>query len=114
MVALSEGNLQMPIIWCISLICALVVAVCAGGQAMAQEQTPAPGPPPVILPPVLPSPPEVQTFAVCGVGTKCECDNVVSFAQAREGQSCTVTSTTGSCTFQARENDVGVCCVCRP
>jgi hypothetical protein len=98
----------------ISLICALVMTVCFGGQAGAQEGTPVPVPPLVERPPVLPIPLEVQTFAVCGVGTKCECDNVISFAQAREGQSCTVTSNTGSCTFQSREDDVGVCCVCRP
>jgi hypothetical protein len=114
MVALREWSLQMSMNWCIGLICALVIVVCSGGQAITQEQTPVPEPPPVDSPPVLPSRPEVQTFAVCGVGTKCECDNVVSFAQAREGQSCTVTSSTGSCTFQARANDVGVCCVCRP
>jgi hypothetical protein len=104
----------MPMRRFISLICALVMAVCSGGRAIAEERTPVPAPPPVETPQVLPIPPEAQTFAVCGVGTKCECDNVVSFAQAREGQSCTVTSSTGSCTFQSRESDVGVCCVCRP
>jgi|SRR5688500_12605236 hypothetical protein len=98
----------------ISLIGALVMATLSGGPAIAAEPTPIPVPPPVEMPPGLPPSPEVQTFAVCGVGTKCECDNVVSFAQAREGQSCTVTSSTGSCTFTSREEDVGVCCVCRP
>jgi hypothetical protein len=85
MVALREWSLQMSMNWCIDLICALVIAVCSGGQAITQEQTPVPGPPPVDPLPILPSRPEVQTFAVRGVGTKCECDNVVSFAQAREG-----------------------------
>jgi hypothetical protein len=98
----------------ISLIVILVMAVCSGGHAIAQEGPPVPVPPPVERLQTLPSPPEVQTFAVCGAGTECECDNVVSVAQAREGQSCTVTSSTGSCTFESRENDVGVCCVCRP
>ena len=98
----------------ISLICTLIMTVCSGGHVLAEERMPVPVPAPLETPQVLPIPPEVQTFAVCGVGTKCECDNVVSFAQAREGQSCTVTSSTGSCTFQSRENDVGVCCVCRP
>jgi hypothetical protein len=97
-----------------SLICALAITVCWGGHASAEEGSPVPVPPPVERPQVLPIPPEVQTFAVCGVGTKCECDNVVSFAQSRDGQSCTVTSSTGSCTFQAWGEDVGVCCVCRP
>lgn len=97
-----------------SLIGALVIALLSGGHAIAAEPTPAPVPPPAEMPPGLPTSPEVQTFAVCGVGTKCECDNVVSFAQAREGQSCTVTSSTGSCTYTSREDDVGVCCVCRP
>lgn len=73
-----------------------------------------PGPPPIDPPPVLPRRSEVQKFAVCGVGTKCECDNVVRFAQAREVQSCTVPPRMRSCTLQARANDVGVCCVCRP
>jgi hypothetical protein len=98
----------------ISFIGALVIAVLSAGPGMAAEPTPAPVPPPVEMTPGLPTPPETRTFAVCGVGTKCECDNVVSFAQAREGQSCTVTSSTGSCTFTARADDVGVCCVCRP
>ena len=98
----------------ISPIGVLVIAVWFGGHAIAAEPTPVPVPPPIEMPPGLPTPPEVQTFAVCGVGTKCECDNVVSFAQAREGQSCTVTSSTGSCTFTSRAEDVGVCCVCRP
>jgi hypothetical protein len=98
----------------ISLICALVIALCSSGHAVAEEPTPVPVPPPVERPQMLPTPPEVQTFAVCGVGTDCGCDNVISVTQAREGQSCTVTSSTGSCTFQSRENDVGVCCVCRP
>jgi hypothetical protein len=98
----------------ISPICALVMVVCSGGHVSAQEQAPVPLPLPAEKPQTLPTSPEVQTFAVCGIGTKCECDNVVSFAQAREGQSCTVTSSTGACTFQSRENDVGVCCVCRP
>jgi hypothetical protein len=98
----------------ISLIGALVMAVCFGRHAIAGERTPVPVPSPGEIPQVAPIPPEVQTFAVCGVGTKCECDNVVSFAQAREGQSCTVTSSTGSCTFTSREDEVGVCCVCRP
>jgi hypothetical protein len=97
-----------------SLSFALVVAVCAGGQALAQVPPPVPVPPPVERPEALPRPPEVQTFAVCGVGTTCDCDNIVSVAQARDGQSCTVTSSTGSCTFQPRGDDVGVCCVCRP
>jgi hypothetical protein len=111
---LWDLSLQLHMRRFISLVCALLVVVCSGGHAVAQEQTPAPVPPPLERPPVLPTPPGVQTFAICGVGTKCECDNVVSFAQAREGQSCTVTSSTGSCTFQAGESDVGVCCVCRP
>jgi hypothetical protein len=97
-----------------SLIFALVIVVYPGGWVMAEEGTPVPVPPPVETPQVLPRPPEVQTFAVCGAGTTCGCDNVVSVAQAREGQSCTVTSSTGSCSFQPQENDVGVCCVCRP
>jgi hypothetical protein len=99
----------MPMRRFVSLICALVIMLCSGGHAMAQEQPPVPVPPPVERPQVLPIPLEVQTFAVCGVGTKCECDNVVSVAQAREGQSCIVTSSTGSCTFQSRADDVGVC-----
>jgi hypothetical protein len=98
----------------ISLMFALAVIVCWIGHAIGEEGPPVPGPPPAERPQVLPIPPEGQTFAVCGVGTKCECDNVVSFAQSRDGQSCTVTSSTGSCTFQARGEDVGVCCVCRP
>jgi hypothetical protein len=98
----------------ISLTFVLVMAVCSGGQALAAELPPVPVPPPVERPEALPSPPEVQTFAVCGVGAVCGCDNVVSVAQARDGQSCTVTSSTGSCTFQARGDEVGVCCVCRP
>jgi hypothetical protein len=76
-----------------------------GGQALTQE--PMPVPPPVQRPEALPRPPEVQTFAVCGAGTTCDCENVVSVAQARDGQSCTVTSSTGSCTFQSRGDDVG-------
>jgi hypothetical protein len=98
----------------ISLSFALVMAVYAGGQAPAQEPTPTPVPPPVERPEAPPRSPEVQTFAVCGAGTTCDCDNVVSVAQARDGHSCTVTSSTGACTFQAREDEVGVCCVCRP
>jgi hypothetical protein len=98
----------------ISLIGALVIAIYSCGSAIAAEEIPVPVPPLLERPQVLPSSPETQTFAVCGVGIKCECDNIVSFAQAREGQSCTVTSSTGSCTFQSREDDVGVCCVCRP
>ena len=105
--------MHMPRI--IRLICALVLAVGDEGLAFAQEgPTPAPLPPPVERPEVLPRPPEVQTFAVCGAGTTCDCDNVVSVAQARDGQPCTVTSSTGACTFQPRADDVGVCCVCRP
>src|SRR5262245_55270908 len=99
----------------IRLICALILTVCTEGFALAEEgATPAPLPPQVERPEVLPRPPEVQTFAVCGAGTKCDCENLVSVAQARDGQSCTVTSSTGSCTFQSRADDVGVCCVCRP
>jgi hypothetical protein len=98
----------------ISLSFTLVMVVYGGGQALAQEPTPMPVPPPIQRPEALPSPSEVHTFAVCGAGTKCDCDNVVSVAQARDGQSCTVTSSTGSCTFQSRGDDVGVCCVCRP
>src|ERR671922_1587599 len=98
----------------ISLSCALVMAVYAGGQALAEEPTPLPVPPPVQRPEALPRPSEVQTFAVCGAGTTCDCDNVVSVAQARDGQSCTVTSSTGSCTFQSRGGDVGGGFVCRP
>jgi hypothetical protein len=98
----------------IRVIVALVMVVCAGVQALAQERTPVPVLPPVDRPQAPPSPSEVQTFAVCGVGTECGCDNVVSIAQARDGQSCTVTSSTGTCTFQSRGDDVGVCCVCRP
>jgi hypothetical protein len=98
----------------ISLIWALIMTVFPGGYASAEERIPVPIPPPVESPQALPRPPEAQTFAVCGVGTECGCDNVVSVAQARDGQSCTVTSSTGSCTFQSRDNDVGVCCVCRP
>jgi hypothetical protein len=104
----------MPLRRFFSLVCTLIVVVASGWQVMAQEGAPVPVPPPVERPEALPRTPEAQTFAVCGVGTKCECNNVVSFAQAREGQSCTVTSSTGSCTFQSREEDVGVCCVCRP
>jgi hypothetical protein len=96
-----------------SLILALVIAVCCGGYTIAQEPSPVPVPPPVDTPQVLPFPPEAQTFAVCGAGATCDCDNIVSVAQARDGQSCTVTSSTGSCTFQSRGDDVGVCCVCR-
>src|SRR5919108_508525 len=69
----------------ISLSCALVMAVYAGGQALAGEPAPLPVPPPVQPPEGLPRPPEVQTFAVCGAGTTCDCDNVVSVAQARDG-----------------------------
>jgi hypothetical protein len=98
----------------ISLSFALVMAVYAGGQVLAEEPTPRPVPPPVERPDALPRPPEVQTFAVCGAGTTCDCDNVVSVAQARDGHACTVTSSTGACTFQSRGDDVGVCCVCRP
>jgi hypothetical protein len=98
----------------ISLSFALVMAVYAGVQALAEEPTPRPVPPPVERPDALPRPPEVQTFAVCGAGTTCDCDNVVSVAQARDGPACTVTSSTGACTFQARGDEVGVCCVCRP
>ncbi len=98
----------------ISLGFALLMAVWCSGHAVAEERTPAPVPPPIEGPQTLPRPPEVQTFAVCGVGTECGCDNIVSLAQARDGQSCTVTSSTGSCTFQSRDNEVGVCCVCRP
>jgi hypothetical protein len=97
-----------------SLGFALVMAVCSGGQVLAEEPTPVAVPPPAERPEALPRPPEVQTFAVCGLGTTCDCANVVSVAQARDGQSCTVTSSTGSCTFQARGDEVGVCCVCRP
>jgi hypothetical protein len=98
----------------INLIGVLVMTACFSGLAVAEEGTPVPALPPLERPEAPPKPPDVQTFAVCGVGTKCECDNVVSFAQAREGQSCTVTSSTGSCTYQSREDDVGICCVCRP
>jgi hypothetical protein len=105
----------MPMPRIIHLICALVLAVCTEGLALAEEgPTPAPLPPPIERPETLPRPPEVQTFAVCGAGTKCDCDNLVSVAQARDGLSCTVTSSTGSCTFQSRADEVGVCCVCRP
>lgn len=97
-----------------SLVLALVIAVTCGGYALAQEPPPVPVPPPAERPQMLPSPPEAQTFAVCGAGTTCDCANIVSVAQARDGQSCTVTSSTGSCTFQSRGDDVGVCCVCRP
>jgi hypothetical protein len=98
----------------VSLIVALVMAVCCGGSPGAQEAPPAPVAPPVDTPPGLPTPPEVPTFAVCGAGATCDCANVVSVAQARDGQACTVTSSTGTCTFQSRGDDVGVCCVCRP
>jgi hypothetical protein len=54
----------------ISLSFALVIAVCAWGQALAQEPTPVPVPPPVERPDALPRAPEVQTFAVCGVGSR--------------------------------------------
>jgi hypothetical protein len=56
---------------------ALVVAVCAGGQALAQE------PPPVERPDALPRPPEVQTFAFCGAGTTCDCDHLVDLPTDR-------------------------------
>ncbi len=98
----------------INLICVLVMTAYSGGPAFAEEGPPVPVPSPLERPEALPKPPDVQTFAVCGIGTKCECDNVVSFAQAREGQVCTVTSSTGSCTFQSRADEVGICCVCRP
>ena len=98
----------------ISVMCGLALAVWYGGPVMAEERTPIPVPSPGEQPQALPGSPPVQTFAICGAGTECGCQNVVSVAQAREGQACTVTSSTGSCTFTARENDVGVCCVCRP
>jgi hypothetical protein len=98
----------------ISLILTLLMTVCFSAYAVEGEQKPAPVLPPVEIPQALPRPPTVQTFAVCGVGNECGCDNVVSLVQARDGQSCTVTSSTGSCTFQSRDDDVGVCCVCRP
>ena len=41
----------MSMNWCIGLICALVIVVCSGGQAITQEQTPVPVPPPVDSPP---------------------------------------------------------------
>jgi hypothetical protein len=72
----------MPIMSFISFILVLVVAVCSGGYTIAQEPAPVPVPPPVETPQVLPSPPEIQTFAVCGAETKCDCDTVVSVAQA--------------------------------
>jgi len=98
----------------IRCIVALVIVACVSGAARGQESPPAPGLPPVDTPPGLPSPPEGPTFAVCGAGATCDCANVVSVAQARDGQACTVTSSTGACSFQAREDEVGVCCVCRP
>jgi hypothetical protein len=104
----------MPMRRFISLVVALFMAVLSCEHAIAQEQPPVPAPPPAERIEVLPRPPEVQTFAVCGVGAECGCNNVVSVAQARDGQSCTVTSSTGPCTFTARDNEVGVCCVCRP
>jgi hypothetical protein len=110
----GERGRQMPVRRFISLVCALAMAVCSCGHAIAEEQPPVPAPLPIERPEAPPRPPEVQTFAVCGVGAECGCNNVVSVAQARDGQSCTVTSSTGSCTFTSRDNDVGVCCVCRP
>jgi hypothetical protein len=98
----------------IRLLFALTVLVWGSGYVDAQEEAPAPAPPPVERPEALPRLPEAQTFAVCGAGTTCDCATVVSVAQARDGQSCTVTSSTGACTFQSRGDDVGVCCVCRP
>jgi hypothetical protein len=73
-----------------------------------------PVPPPVERLDAPPRAPEVQTFAVYGVGAVCGCDTVVSVARARDGQACPVTSSTGSCTFQPRGDEVGVCGVCRP
>jgi hypothetical protein len=112
--AWGKGGRQMDMNRLISLSLALVMAVGAGGQALAEEPTPRPVPPAVDRPEALPKPPEVPTFAVCGAGPTCDCDTVVSVAQARDGQACTVTSGTGWCTFQSRGDEVGVCCVCRP
>ena len=47
----------MPLDRCISLICALVIAGCAGGWVIAQERTPVPEPPAVERPLVLAQPP---------------------------------------------------------
>jgi hypothetical protein len=99
----------------IRVILGLMVCVLCSGPVIAGTATPTPTLPPAgDRPPDVPALPQIQTFAVCGPGTECVCDNVVSLSQAYEGQSCTVTSSSGSCTFTSRGNDVGVCCVCRP
>jgi hypothetical protein len=49
-----------------------------------------------------------------GAEIACGCDNIVSLAQGRDGQSRTVTSSTGVCTFTVRGDDVGVFGVSRP
>jgi hypothetical protein len=79
-----------------------LMAVWAGGQALAQEPRPVPVPPPMERPDAPPRPPEVQTFAVYGAGTICDGDHLVSAAQARDGPSCPVTSSTGSGTFHTK------------
>jgi len=99
----------------VGVMLGLAVLVSCGGQVIGGDRTPTPAPPPTLdRPEGGPTQPQVETFAVCGPGTDCECANVVSLIQAHGGQSCTVTSSTGSCTFTSRESDVGVCCVCRP
>ena len=61
-----------------------------------------------------PAAPTVHTFASCGPGTQCGCTNAVSQVRAGAGNSCTVTSDTGSCTEQPPVGVVGMCCVCKP
>ena len=105
----------------IGVVCGVLVCLLYSGHGTAGVMVPEPAPPPTVdtpqetpAIPAVPIMPQAQTFAVCGPGTRCECENVVSLAQAYGGQSCTVTSSTGTCTFTAGENDVGMCCVCRP
>jgi hypothetical protein len=100
--------------WFIRGTVGLALSVACSGLGLAGERPPTPEPPPLEQSQPRPGYPRVETFAICGPGTKCECENVVSIIQASEGQSCTVTSSTGSCTFTSRESDAGVCCVCRP
>jgi hypothetical protein len=92
----------------ISVMCGLVLAVWNGGPVIAEERTPVPALSPIEQPQALPGSPPVQTFAIGGAATECGCQNVVSVAQAREGQAYTVISSTGSWTFTACENDIAI------